>query len=159
VDVAAKVVEQMFRRAKRLFGVDDPRCFSQSFDQQPKVGRIAQGSGFSWEDELVLIEGLLEKVEELTLEDDAEGFDTEEEVFAGGDPAVLIERQSSFWEEAMEVEVVVELLIPGVQDEDKARGSLKMSLSKFQEGLGDSLEQEIEEDSFVYQEERVEYVA
>jgi hypothetical protein len=40
----------------------------------------------------VLIERLLEKVEELTPEDDAEGFDTEEEVFAGGNPTSLIER-------------------------------------------------------------------
>jgi len=64
----------------------------------------------------LLIEGLLEKVEELSAEHDAEGFDTEEEVFTGGDPTGLIEREHSFWEEAMEVEVVLELLIPGVQD-------------------------------------------
>ncbi len=116
MDVAAKVIKQMLRRTERLFGVDDPRCFSQSFDQQLKVGSISQGSGFSWEDELVLIEGPLEKIKELTLEHDTEGFDTEEEVFAAGDPAVLIERQSSFWEQAVEMEVVLELLIPGMQD-------------------------------------------
>ncbi len=45
-----------------------------------------------------MIEGLLEKVEELSAEDDAEGFDTEEEVFAGGDSVVFIEREHSFWE-------------------------------------------------------------
>ncbi len=83
MDVAAKVIEQMLGRAERLFDVDVPTFFSQSFDQQAKVGRIGQGSGFAWEDELVLIEGLLEKVEELSAEHDAEGFDTEEEVFAG----------------------------------------------------------------------------
>ncbi len=54
----------------------------------------------------------------------------EEEVFAGGDPAVLIEREHSFWEEAMEVEVVLELLIPGMQDTDKAWGSPKVSASE-----------------------------
>jgi len=78
----------------------------------------------------VLIEGLLDKVEELTLEDDTEGFDTEEEVFSGRDPAVLIERQHTLWEEAMEVEVVLELLIPGVQDTDKAWGSPQVSASE-----------------------------
>ena len=78
----------------------------------------------------MLIEGLLEKVEELSAKDDAEGFDTEEEVITGGDPAVLIEREHSIWEEAMEVEVVLELLIPGVQDTDKAWGSLKVSTSE-----------------------------
>ncbi len=130
MDVAAEVIEQMLGRAKRLFDVDVPTFFSQSFEQQAKVGSISQGSGFAREDELVLIEGLLEKVEELSAEDDAEGFDTEEEVFTGGDPAVLIEREHSFWAEAMEVEVVLELLIPGVQDTDKARGSPQVSASE-----------------------------
>jgi len=113
VDVSAEVIEQMLGRAERLFGVDVPRFFSQSFEQQAKVPRISQGSGFAWEDEFVLVEGLLEIVEELTAEDDAERFDTEEEVFAGGDPVVLIEREHSFWEQAVEVEVVLELLVPG----------------------------------------------
>ncbi len=107
----------------------------------------------------MLIEGLLEEVEELSAEDDAEGFDTEEEVFAGGDPAVLIERQHSIWEQAMEVEVVFELLIPGVQDTDKAWGSPKVSASEGLESLGDGLKQEVEEESFVYQDEGVEFVS
>ena len=94
------------------------------------VKRNGGPSGFAWEDEFVLIEGLFEKVEELTAEDDAERFDTEEEVFAGGDKAVLIEREHSFWEQAVEVEVVPELLVPGMKDQDKAWGSPKMSASE-----------------------------
>jgi hypothetical protein len=130
VDVAAEVIEQMLRRTKRLFGVDDPRLLAQLFEQVVEGFRIGQRSGLTWEDELVLIEGLLEKVEELTLEDDTEGFDTEEEVFSGRDPTGLIEREHSFWEEAVEVEVVLELLIPGVQDTDKAWGSPQVSTSE-----------------------------
>ncbi len=119
MDVAAEVIEQMLGRAERLFDVDVPRFFSQSFEQQAKIGSISQGSGFAWEDKLLLIEGLLEKVEELSAEDDAERFDTEEEVFTGGDPAVLIERQSTGRDKAVEVEVVLELLVPGMQDTEK----------------------------------------
>ncbi len=156
MDVAAEVLEEVLGRAERLFGVDVPTFFSQSFEQQAKVGRISPGSGFAWEDEFVLIEGLFEKVEELTAEDDAERFDTEEEVFAGGDPVVLIEREHSFWEQAEEVEVVPELLVPGMKDQDKTWGSLQVSLSKCQQGLGDGLEQKTIQDSFVYQDEAVE---
>jgi len=130
VDVAAEVLEEVLGRAERLFDVNVPRFFSQSFEQRAKVGGISQGSGFAWEDKLLLIEGLLEKVEELTAEDDAEGFDTEEEVFAGGDPTSLIERQSTGRDKAVEVEVVLELLVPGMQDTDKAWGSPKMSASE-----------------------------
>ena len=130
MDVSAEVLEEVLGRAERLFDVDVPRFFSQSFETQAKIGSISQGSGFAWEDKLLLIEGLLEKVEELTAEDDAEGFDTEEEVFAGGDPTSLIERQSTGRDKAVEVEVVLELLVPGMQDTDKAWGSPKMSASE-----------------------------
>ena len=116
MDVAAEVVEQMLGRAERLFGVDVPTFFSQSFKQQVKVGSISQGRGFAWEDEFLLIESLLEKVEELALEDHTECFYGEEEIFAGGDPTSLIERQSSLGDEAVEVEVVLELLVPGMED-------------------------------------------
>jgi len=116
VDVAAEVLEEVLGRAERLFGVDVPRFFSQSFEQQAKVGSISQGSGLAWEDEFLLIEGLFEKVEELTLENHTECFYGEEEVFAGGNPTSLIERQSSLGDEAVEVEVVLELLVPGMED-------------------------------------------
>ncbi len=116
MDVAAEVLEEVLGRAERLFGVDVPAFFSQSFEQQAKVGSISQGSGLAWEDKLLLIEGLLEKVEELALENHTECFYGEEEVFAGGDPTSLIERQSSLGDEAVEVEVVLELLVPGMED-------------------------------------------
>ncbi len=116
MDVAAEVVEQMLGRAERLFGVDVPTFFSQSFEQQAKVGSISQGRGFAWEDEFLLIESLSEKVEELALEDYTECFYGEEEVFAGGNPTSLIERQSSLGDQAVEVEVVLKLLVPGMED-------------------------------------------
>ncbi len=116
MDVAGEVLEEVLGRAERLFGVDVPRFFPQSFEHQAKVGSISQGSGFAWEDEFVLIEGLFEKVEELALEDHTECFYGEEEVFAGGNPTSLIERQNSVGDEAVEVEVVLELLVPGMED-------------------------------------------
>jgi hypothetical protein len=62
VDVAGEVLEEVLGRAERLFGVDVPAFFSQSFEQQAKVSSISQGSGFAWEDEFVLFESLSEKV-------------------------------------------------------------------------------------------------
>ncbi len=123
MDVAGEVVEEVLGRAERLFGVDVPTFFSQSFERQAKVGSISQGRGLAWEDEFLLIEGLFEKVEELTLENHTECFYGEEEVFAGENPTSLIERQISLGDEAMEVEVVLELLVPGMEDTDKAWGS------------------------------------
>ncbi len=42
----------------------------------------------------------------------------------------MIERQSTDRDKAVEVEVVPELLVPGMQDTDKAWGSPKMSASE-----------------------------
>ncbi len=92
MDVSAEVLEEVLGRAERLFVVDVPTFFSQSLEQQAKVSSISQGSSFAWEDEFLLFESLLEKVEELALEDHTECFYGEEEVFAGGDPTSLIER-------------------------------------------------------------------
>ena len=47
MDVAAEVLEEVLGRAERLFGVDVPAFFSQSLEQQAKVGSISQGSGFA----------------------------------------------------------------------------------------------------------------
>ncbi len=130
MDVAAKVIEQMLRRPKRLFGVDDPRLLVQLFEQVVEGFRIGQRRGLTWEAKLFLLEGLFEQVQELALEDDTEGLDTEEEVFTGRDPTGLIKREHSFWEQAMEVEVVLELLVPGMQDTDKAWSSPQVSASE-----------------------------
>ena len=148
----------MLGRAERFFGVNVPAFPFRSFDQQVKVPRIGQGSGFSREVEFALIEGLFEKVKKLFAEDDAQRFDGEQEVVARGDPAVLMERKHPLWKNTVEVKMGLQLLIPGMQDQDKAWGSLKVSLGKFEKGPGDGLKQELEEESLVYQDERVEFV-
>ena len=70
----------------------------------------------SGEEQFILIESLFEEVEELGSEDDAQGFDREEKVFAGRDPTVLIKRQSSGGDQTMEMKMIQESLIPGMQD-------------------------------------------
>jgi len=57
---------------------------------------LAEQQFRSYGAKLFLLEGLFEQVEELTLEDDTEGLDTEEEAFTGRDPTGLIKREHSF---------------------------------------------------------------
>ena len=112
----------------------------------------------SCKEQLLLIEGLFEQVEELSAEHDAQGFDVEEEVFAGGNPAVLIEGQGSSRDEAMEVEVIQQDLVPGMEHSGKARGPSKVSAGEVCEGLRDSLKQDIEQDSLIDEDEAIEFV-
>ena len=128
--IAAEVIEQMLGRAKRLFGVDNPGLLVQLFEQVVEGFRIGQRSGLTWEAKHFFSEGLLEKVEELTLEDDTESFDMEEEVFTGRDPAVLIERQSTLGDKAVEMEMIQQDLVPGMQYSSKAQGTSEVNASE-----------------------------
>jgi len=47
------------------------------------------------------------------------------------------------------MEVCFELLIPGMQDSDKAQGPAQFLLSKLDQGLRDGFEEEIEHHRFV----------
>ena len=68
--------------------------------------------GFSREDEFLFLKGAFEGFEEFSTEDDAQRFIVEEEAFAGGDVAGVVEGESPLGEEAMEVEMVISIVDP-----------------------------------------------
>jgi len=90
--VAAQVIEDLLWGSEGFFRIDDPVC-------------VAEPRSWGWE--FALADGLLHQVEELTPEDSAQGLDAKQEVFAGFNPAALIEREGACGDEAVEVEVVV----------------------------------------------------
>jgi len=63
-----------------------------------------------------LVEGLLEGVQILGPEDLREGAHREEEVRVGGDPSRALWGEGAAGDEAMKVDVLAEVLAPGVQD-------------------------------------------
>jgi len=85
-----------------------------------------------------------EPLDELAAEDRTQGFDMEEEAFAGWDPAGMVEGESATGKQAVEVEVAFELLIPGVEDEGKGWGAVEVAAGEFQQGLRDRFEQEVQ---------------
>ena len=95
--VAAQVIEDLLWGSERFFRIDDP---------------ISVAEPRSWGWEFSLSDGLAQQVEELTLEDSAQVLDPKQEVFAGRNPAALIEREGACGDEAVEVEVVFEELVP-----------------------------------------------
>jgi hypothetical protein len=121
----------MVGRTKRFFGIDDPRFVTQRSEQERKGSTIRQGSGLYGEEQFILIKSLFEEVEKLASKDDAQGRNREQEVFAGGDPTVLIDRQSSCGDQTMEMKMIQEGLVPGMQHRGQAQGSPKVSARKF----------------------------
>src|SRR5881409_4527773 len=105
----------MDRRSKRFFGIDDP-----------------------W---LVSIKSAFEQVEELAAKDDAEGCNREQKVFAGRTPALLIVRHSSSGDQAMEMKMIQQGLVPGMQHRDKTDLSAKTRAAKINERFTDGFKE------------------
>jgi len=89
-----------------------------------------------------------------------EGFDWKEEVFRGIYPfAVLVDDPSG--NQAMEMGMISQLLVPGVKDSDKTQLSFKVMtrvIGKILQGIGDGLIEQVIAGPLVMEEERVEFV-
>lgn len=144
--IAAEVVEEFFGGTKRPFWVDIPAFMPQGLDEMIEAPRIR---GLSGEDEFLFLEGTFEGFQEFFTEGDAERFIVEEEAFAGGDVAGLIEGEGTLGEEAMEVEMVIQLLVPAMEHEGKTRGTTEVAVGESREGLGYGFEQEVQQDPLV----------
>jgi len=108
------------------------------------------------ETELSLAEVLLQGGKKLTPKDALEHSDGKKEVRACLDPVMAIERQSAGGYHTMDVGVMFELLIPGVEHAEEANLSAEMLRvpCNLKECVGTGLQQEIVEDPFVLQGER-----
>src|SRR2546422_445911 len=87
--------------------------------------RVREPGQIAEEGELSLLEGLEQGLAEESTEASAENLNRQEEVFAlfgalARDPALAVGRQSSAWDDTMQMGMMGELLAPGVQDGEEA---------------------------------------
>ena len=147
VCVAAEVAQDLLRARHRGFGVDDEvLCGGLA---QPMSGLIPSGT---------LGEVALESLEQLAPEDRGELPDREEEVRPRRDPALAVETQASPAGDAVDVGVMLEDLVPGVEHGDDARGGPEVSAAHLDQGRACGFEEQAMCDPGVSQEERVQAV-
>lgn len=119
---------------------DDPVMFVE-FTFKLGVGLFkVQGSPLSASSEVI---------DELATKDQGEGFLVEQIVLLAWDPAFALRAQSTSRYQAVQMEVGFELLIPGMQDSDKAQSPSQFFLPKLDQGLGDGFEEEAKHHRFV----------
>jgi hypothetical protein len=100
---------------------------------------------------------LLECFDELAAEDLAKNFFWEKELFmSGGNPVGVIERQAASRNDTVDVRMVLEFLIPGVEHAEKADlGAEMFGISgNFHQGFGTTAEQETVDNGLVLQGQR-----
>ena len=75
-----------------------------------------QGRRIDQQRKACLSKSLFEQFEKLAAENNAQGCDRERESFCGQGSSVLIERQGSSGNQTMEMKMIQEGLVPGMQD-------------------------------------------
>lgn len=90
-----------------------------------------------------------EVIEELATKDQGEGFLVEQIGLFAWDPAFVLCAQGTSGYQTVQMEVRFELLIPGMQDSDKAQGPAQFLPPKLDQGFRDGFEEDIEHHGFV----------
>jgi hypothetical protein len=158
--VAPEVVEHLRGAGEGPLGVHDPVGLPELSEPRREGRRLGEGREGAGEAELAVREGAPERVEVLGAEDGGESADGEEEPGRRGDPAGAIGGQGAPGDDAMQVEVLGEILSPGVQDRRAAEVAAEMAgiAGEGGEGVGDGVEEQGVERTGIALGERVEGV-
>src|SRR5215472_13922828 len=135
VGVATEVIEDMGGRAKRFFGIDHPRFFPQSIEERAKAFGVGPGCDLSDEEQVVLMEALLERVEKFSTEDQTQSFNRKEKILTGRNPTVSIKRQNTRGNQTVQMKMIQQGLIPGVHNRSDPQGSAQTPLGKLRQSL------------------------
>src|ERR1017187_9462308 len=105
------------------------------------------------EAELSFAVGALQRRHELTAKNPAQDFDGKKEGVAGVYPVGVIQRESTGWEHAMDMGMMLEPLIPGGQHAEEADLGAQMSgiAGNFEQGCSARAEQQVVDDLLVLQ--------
>lgn len=142
VGIAAEVVENFFRPAERRLGVDDPWLLTKPSNQVVESGLGLESSGLARENELAGGFGLAEEVDILAAEYGGESSDGEEEILRGRNPAVAIFGQDAGGNEAVKMEMSLELLVPGVEQGDKPGFAAEVVMAELEKGLSGGIKED-----------------
>jgi hypothetical protein len=90
-----------------------------------------------------------EVIDELATKDQGKGFLVEQVILFARDPAFALCAQSAAGDQTVQMKVRFELLIPGMQDSDKAQGPAQFLPPKLDQGFRDGFEKEVKHHGFV----------
>lgn len=151
VGVTAEVIENDFGACEGGFGVDDPILFVERSDKRLKRVRV-------WKRDTSFGVSGLEVVEEFAAEHERERLDGKQKGGRRRDPGVAVEGQSAAGDGAVQMDMGVELLIPGVEDAGDSKFSAEGFGGKAEQGFGNRAEEDIEDGFFIAEGQGIEFV-
>jgi len=115
--IAPEIRDYLLRASKGWFRIDDPVLARQGGQPLPKPGGLCERRRPRRKGQPLLGERVVEPVEILLAKDPREGFDWEEELSTPRrNPPVLLRGQSAAGHEAMYMEMLIQILPPGMED-------------------------------------------
>jgi len=151
--VGAQVVEYILGAPEGRFAVDDPVPAEEWAQEGGESFRCGQRLQLAMEAQLALGEGAFQSGDELTAKDASQDRDGKKEAATGGEPAVVVGGESASGDHTMDMRMMLQLLVPGVEDTEEADLGAQMPgmARDFEQGLGTGAEQQIVKNLFVLQ--------
>ena len=144
VGIAAEILQDVLGSAERWFGVDDP-VFAEE-RTQPGSEELGMGERceFSRQVQLTVFKGRLQAGDELATKYAPQYSDGKKEAWVRSNPAGVIAGESAGGNDAMDMGMKLEFLVPGVKHAEEAdlgfeRGGMARDL---QQGFGAGPEQQ-----------------
>src|SRR5271165_2997201 len=135
------------------FAIDHPVVPEQLTEPGGEHLGLSELIQIAIEAELPFAAGALQGCHELTAKNPAQYLDGKKERVAGVDPSGVIQRESTGGDHAMDMGMMLELLIPGVQHaEETDLGAQVPGIARhFEQGCGAGAEQQVVDDLLVLQ--------
>ena len=115
VGIAGQVLQHMLGSAEGWLGIDDPFHGTQPPQQGVELTRVGEVGYGAEATEFSFLISLLEEGQHLAPEQAAEYAHRQEEAGSAGDPAGMIEGESTGGDQAMQVRMVAQVLAPGME--------------------------------------------
>jgi len=131
--------------------IDDPIMPKERSQKRRERLFFSERFQFTGEEEITVPEGALQTANEFTAKNAAKDLHRKEERVLRANPCLMVRRQTTGWDHAVNVRVDLEVLPPGVKHAEEADICAEMSWigSNLQQRGGAGLEQEIIDDFLV----------
>ena len=159
VGVRAEIAQGVFGSAKGPLGVDDPVVAEQDSEPGGEAAWLCKRCEVAVELELAFSERRLQAGKELATEDASEDLDRQEERTTRRDPAGAIRCKPSGSDDAVDVRMMLQALVPGVEHAEEAdlRAQMPRIACDLQQRRGTGPEQEAVDHLLVLQRKRIQF--
>ena len=159
MSVGPEIAQRMFRAAEGTLGVDDPVVTEQNSKPGGEAAWLGEECEMAMELELAFAARGLQSCDELASEDASKHLDRQEEAAARADPAGVIRCKPSGGDDAVNVRMMLQALVPGMEHAEE--GDLRAQVSRVERNLqqrgGTGTEQQAVDQPLVLQGKRCQF--